>query len=815
MKRRVLFLLITGMALAMGQSLYAQQPAFYANPVIADIRFQGLMNSQPSELMGIIRLKVGANFDETALNRSLKTLYALDKFSDAKADVTESTNGLIVTFILKENPLIRKVTIEGTTGFRRSDIADLVTIPENSYFTEAKMNKTIQAIIDKYENDGFVEVTVTNELVPVDEAKNIYDLVIKVKEGNKIVVEQIYVAGTMNISSADVRAIMQTKEKVFILQSGVLKPEAFLQDRSRIMQLYQQRGYLDMNIVQYEWQIEELGEGDKAHKAIVVYIGIEEGRQYTTGSISITNNVIFGTDELMKYIPLKEGDVYDAIKMEYAKYQIYNRYSDQGHLYANVSLIQDKDPTNHVVNTEIVIYEGPRAHIETITITGNDKTKRVVISRELLFREGELYIQRKVRQSYEKLVYLQYFSDIQFIPGPGSAEGLINLNIQVAEQRTGLITMGVGYGTESGLNASGTVSEKNLFGTGRTLSFKGEYGVYRQLVELSFQEPWLFQTPTFFNISFSFSRYLYDNVPTDDNGDGIIDNTTNSFNYVDNPTTELDDYESTNKYYKLNFSTGFSISRNFLIYCSSFISYTFSMYRYMDATFTTPLIYDDEWQVNTDLIEALQREWTRKHTVGLGFSFNNADSPINPLHGLSFDMNAYYIGGVFGGDISYIRPKLSLSWYWNPFWKIVLALHASTDFMLPQFDGTFKYDTADMLYFDGVYEMRGWQNYAKYGEAKVFYSSELRFQIYGQELWGLLFADLGNLWGSHESWSFDSYGYLYSFGIGVKINIPQLPIRLYLARKGYYDSDLQQWQLQGSQEFFENWQIVFSIQGLF
>jgi outer membrane protein assembly factor BamA len=55
--------------------------------------------------------------------------------------------------------------------------------------------------------------------------------------------------------------------------------------------------------------------------------------------------------------------------------------------------------------------------------------------------------------------------------------------------------------------------------------------------------------------------------------------------------------------------------------------------------------------------------------------------------------------------------------------------------------------------------------------------------------------------------------YYGSFGFGVMINIPSLPIRMYLARQVRVQDN--QLKLFGSDKFFENWQFVFSIQGLF
>jgi outer membrane protein assembly factor BamA len=73
---------------------------------------------------------------------------------------------------------------------------------------------------------------------------------------------------------------------------------------------------------------------------------------------------------------------------------------------------------------------------------------------------------------------------------------------------------------------------------------------------------------------------------------------------------------------------------------------------------------------------------------------------------------------------------------------------------------------------------------------------------------------MGNLWGSYKDWApWKPDGYLFSFGIGIQINIPMIPIRFYMARRGWYNNG--NWELLGNQQFFEYWTPVLAIQGLF
>lgn len=786
-------------------------PKALNNMKIKEIRFEGLMNTQSPVVLNLIDLKEGQVFSESLLNDSIKKLFSLDMFRDVKVDMVREQDGVVLIFLLEENPYIRNVKYEGVLSVSQDDLSKETGISEGAYFTEAKKNRALQAIQKKYIEEGFIETSVSFRLVVVDVKKNIFDLVFKVAENKKIVIEKIVMTGNKKISEGEIKGVMKTKERFFIIQSGVLKQEDFDQDRENIQTFYQHKGYLDVTVKRFEWKIEELDK-DK-HKAIVVYLDVNEGDVYYTGKIHISGNTIFTTDELNANVNMKEGEIYDRVKMDMIRYAIFNKYSDNGHVYANVSISMNKNPTNKVIDTELVVTEGPLAHIERVTVSGNTKTQPHVISREFLFKEGELYVQRKVRQTQEKLMQTQFFSDVKVNWLPGSAEGLIDLDIGVEEQRTGMVTFGVGFGTESGFNASVSLSEKNLFGTGRTGSIKGSWGETLQSVELSFQEPWLFNNPLFAGFSFGFSRYTYKNIPADNSGTGIIDGT--GINYITDSSNYVASVTNGNLYIRDSFSLGTRVIQQFFVFWSAYMGVSTSFYKDWGSNFINPLIFTTIWETNTALLNSFNKGWTFQNTLSLGLGLDTTGNPLNPLYGNKFSFDNYLVGGFMMGDIHFVKTHLSFDHYWNPFWKFVLALHASTDFLFPQFNGQFTYNYSDMLYFDGTYEMRGWLGLSLRAESKMFLSTELRFQIF-QELWGSIFADMGNLWGSYRNWApWQAEGYLYSFGIGLQVNIPMIPIRIYMARKGYYNSTTGLWQMYGSENFFEYWQPVISIQGLF
>lgn len=783
---------------------------------ISKIKISGLLNSYGEDLKFKIPLKENTQVNpldfQDLLNESVKQLYALDVCKTVNTEVSGDKTNLTVNFIIEENPYIRLTKYVGNNSIRKDDLDKVIDFnPSGSYFTTSKLNHSLVAIRNKHIESGFIEATVSYRLEIVDVKKNIYNIVFVVNEAKKIVVEKINVTGNKLIAVGDIKGPMKTKEQFFIFNSGVLKKEDFDLDRETIITLYQRKGLLDAQLVRYEWKIEELG-NDK-HKGIVVYIDIKEGPRYYAGKTTITGNNIYTTNELYPLVTMAPGEIYDKAKMDMIRFLIFNKYSDNGHVYANITPVLTTN-TNYIVDTELVIYEGPRAHIENITVSGNTKTKEYVIKRELILKEGELYIQRKVRQTYEKLMQLQYFSDVKVGQNFGSAEGLIGIDMEVVEQRTGMVSVGFGYGTETGWNIGGQVAERNLFGTGRSATIKGTLGQTSQSIGIDYTEPWIFGEPNFLTVSLGFSRYMYQNIPADSDAQRRIDGT--SLYFLDNPTnTGL--VTNGNFYYRDNVTLGATLARNLWIYWSGFVGLGTTMYKDWGANFNSPLIYTGVWETNTSLIDSLKRSWTFKNYLTLGVNENSTDHPLAPTYGNKFSLSVTSFGGILGGDVHFIKNRESFDQYWNPLWKFVFAFHASTDFMFPQFGAKNGiYDYSDMLYFDGMYEMRGWTGYPRRGESKLFASAEFRFPLFVNELWWAFFYDIGNVWNKYNEFSpVTPDGYLYSFGAGLQLNIAMLPIRIYMARLGYYDSTIGQWTLYGSKEFWAYWMPVVSIQGLF
>lgn len=182
---------------------------------------------------------------------------------------------------------------------------------------------------------------------------------------------------------------------------------------------------------------------------------------------------------------------YDALKALYEKYDL-----KLGDVEAGV------DPTtvDQKAGTADVRYTISVLRVGAVEITGNTVTHDDVIRRELRLRPGMVVTDSGLRRDYDRLNNLGFFEKIDFQGKPGpdpKRPGLITVNWQVKEQRTGTATLGAGYsGGLTGTGLTGTLSyqQNNINGTGNGASIRLERGSRVSDAQISVTIPYIGKT---------------------------------------------------------------------------------------------------------------------------------------------------------------------------------------------------------------------------------------------------------------------------------------------------------------------------------
>jgi outer membrane protein insertion porin family len=196
---------------------------------------------------------------------------------------------------------------------------------------------------------------------------------------------------------------------------------------------------------------------DSSERRVEVVVTIEEGPRTIVRAVNFMGNTVFSASQLLTSIPVEIGNRYLAKDVVDGRGLIAIRYRNQGYLEVAVREATTFAENDTQADVTYAITEGRQAIVDQIIITGNDRTKRETILRELEIREGEPLSESAYQNSRTKLQRLGLFRGLAFsiIEHPGQAERDVLINVQEADRTT----LGVGGGVEATLLAKPTGPE--------------------------------------------------------------------------------------------------------------------------------------------------------------------------------------------------------------------------------------------------------------------------------------------------------------------------------------------------------------------
>ena len=167
-----------------------------------------------------------------------------------------------------------------------------------------------------------------------------------------------------------------------------------------------------------------------------------------------------------------------------------NAAGTKGYAFAEVHPRFKRNPRHHTIDLVFEIEQGPRVYIEKINIAGNTRTLDNVIRREFRLQEGDAFNRVLVDRSRTRIRGLGFFKDVEVKNVPGSQPDRTNLTVNVTEQSTAALSVGLGYSSTSSLLGEFSYTEQQLVRP-RPVSARVAAGSYitKQAV-FSFTEPY-------------------------------------------------------------------------------------------------------------------------------------------------------------------------------------------------------------------------------------------------------------------------------------------------------------------------------------
>src|SRR5579871_4856721 len=586
----------------------ASQPAAAAKPgaVIQHIVVEGAQRVEAATVLSYVSVHEGEPYDEAAVDRSLKTLFATGLFADA----TFNWDGATLTIRVVENPILNQVVFEGNDKVSDKDLNKEVQEKPRTVFTRAKVQADVQRIIELYRRNGKFAASVDPQII--QRPQNRVDLIFSISEGPTTGVARINFIGNKVFDDATLKAQVATEESdwyKFLTTNDNYDPDRLTFDREQLRRFYVSHGYADFHVVS------AVAELTSDRSQFYITFTVDEGDKYKFGKVEIESGIRELTPATLRpLVKIQSGDLYNAELIQKSIDALTNAAGTKGYAFAEVHPRIRRDRDARTIDVILKIDEGPRVYVEKINIVGNTRTLDRVIRREFRLVEGDAFNRVLVDRSRTRIKGLGYFKDVDIKPLPGSQPDRTVLQVNVTEQSTGELQLGAGYSSTSSFVGQFSYTERNLFGRGQFLRASIEASSISKEAQVSFTEPYFMDRPLAAGVDIY--KIITDYQQVDYQGD----------------TTAL------------GLRLGFPTSE----FGSVGLRYTIS-----EST-VSPFA-----NAPTVIQEASGSEVTS--AFGYSYTYNTLDDPIKPRHGYTLEISQDFAG--FGGNTKYIRSLLTAGWH--------------------------------------------------------------------------------------------------------------------------------------------------------
>lgn len=543
----------------------------YSRPMeyeIAGITVEGAKYVDKNALSLVSGLRVGdrVKVPGDSFATALRNIWDQGMFEDVAINATDFVGDKVfLEIVIKERPRVSKFSFKGVKKSEADEIRNKINLSRGDVATDHLLTKTRRIIENYYYNKGYLGAEIDIEQIADTVRDSYVDMVIRVKKGPKVKIDQINFVGNESLTDIQLQAAMkETKprgqfdplrplgplvvntladvvtlkplravtgvEEYFYdnYRPRIFKASKFLEsnfedDKQKIIAKYNSKGYRDARILHDSvyWM---------ANGNVGIDIVIDEGGRYYYRDIEWTGNTKYTAAALNEVLGIKKGDVYNKelldknLNYSETTLDVSSLYMDDGYLFFQVNPVEVR-VENDSIDLEIRLHEGEQARISNVSLVGNTKTNDYVVLRELYTRPGQLYSRSDVVRTIRELATLGFFDQESITPDilPNYSDHTVDIEYSVTEAAADQVSLSAGYGysmliLQAGLQFSNFAINKFFkkdawrpipAGDGQKLNLSvSTYGTNYIMYGVSFTEPWLGgRKPNSLSVSFQQSFY--------------------------------------------------------------------------------------------------------------------------------------------------------------------------------------------------------------------------------------------------------------------------------------------------------------------
>jgi outer membrane protein insertion porin family len=821
-----------------GPVVWMMGPCFLAQgnvPIVEPqtyLYYMQLRPSQPSQ-------GIWVPYDEKAeqmMREDFHRLWATNFLEDLRIETTDYTfsNGVVgklVAYHMEERERVKIVNYEGSKQIDRTKIEEQlrergIELRLDSFVDEAVIRRIKTVLREMMAEKGFTNAEVEHKVTAVAGGPKLVNVTFNVSEGPKIKIRDVeFIGNTAKSDGTLQKKMKENKPKGllgFITGGGTYQEAKFEEDADKIVEYYQNEGYVRARVGQPELKVLENSKDGK-ERWVQLRIPVTEGSRYRVGEFNIEGNTVVKSESLRPLFEVEPGEWYSVKKIRdglrksqeiygaggYMEFTGFPDLKPSDEVAAQQAQVPEflaevhtngtngetsKDPT---VDVTMRLTEGKQYFVNRIVFTGNTTTRDNVIRREMRLVEGGVFNTESLKYSVRRLNQLGYFEQINEqdqramkvdkTPGRDNA---VDVTLALKEQNRNQLTFGAGVSQYEGFFGQLAFQTANFLGRGESLTVSMQAGDRAQNYQLAFTEPFLFDR----NITGGFDIYK------------------RALQYIGYYTQK---------------STGGNLVFGFPVadFSRMFVNYSYEQVRMTDlnARFLDPFCdltaegcaAIDLENLNETVRETLRRNPFLYDSLLIGengrrtvskvvpsFVHNTIDNPIFPNQGKR--LTAAIDLAMLGGNTKFYKPRLEGIWYRRHLPRTSFGVRLQTEYIAPV-AGTNTLPIFEKLFMGGEYSVRGFDirsigpsdpqtGLVLGGNKSLLFNGEYLISI-ANPVRLILFYDAGQV--VDEGQGFAMKNFRTSTGAEVRFFMPVLnvPFRLIFAhnpqREGVLDNNFQ------------------------
>jgi outer membrane protein insertion porin family len=320
-------------------------------------------------------------------------------------------------------------------------------------------------------------------------------LVISMKKGEKLTIKNVNFYGAKKINKNKLLDQTENRPKTFwsflpLINDGTLNVYKLISDKETLQNYYLNLGFMDAYIS------DPLAKSNFDNYSAIIDYQIHEGIRYIVKKISIDypKNIKVKLPQLN----LKTDKYFNVSALREDIKNIQHAFANEGYAYAKVYPEIRKEKNEAFITYKVI--PGEIVYIRNVIINGNTKTLDRVIRRDVFLAPGDKYSYKDLTDSKNALQRSGYLEDVK-IEEKKVSSNKIDLIVNVKEGLSGSLKAGISYGSYSKLGFNFSVTERNVFGSGQSVSASADFSSVNKTYKISLLNPRIFDTKYSFNTS--------------------------------------------------------------------------------------------------------------------------------------------------------------------------------------------------------------------------------------------------------------------------------------------------------------------------